>query len=286
VRRLTQAIRSYQNNNENTFKHNLDGEDEIAIAAREFDSMSGRLERQMVEIQRTHDLIRQSEQRWKLALEGVGDGVWDWNIETNEAEFSVNWKGMLGFENDEFENTFERWAEHLHPEDLPIAKQKLDDYLAGRAKSYRVEFRMRCKDGSWKWILSRGFVISRNRDLNPSRMIGTHTDISAQKEIEFKIQQGSDQLIDMLNLSPVAVRITDSNRRVLYANTAYRELIEIQGTLDNIDPWDYYTNKNDYREILDEIERGKQVRNKLLQISVYDRGDKWVLASYARIEHS
>jgi diguanylate cyclase (GGDEF)-like protein/PAS domain S-box-containing protein len=89
----------------------------------------------------------------------------------------------------------------------------------------------------------------------------------------------------MLNLSPVAVRITDSNRRVLYANTAYRELIEIQGTLDNIDPWDYYTNKNDYREILDEIERGKQVRNKLLQISVYDRGDKWVLASYARIEH-
>ncbi|HIJ80144.1 MAG TPA: PAS domain S-box protein [Desulfuromonadales bacterium] len=141
------------------------------------------------------EALKDSESRWNFALEGAGDGVWDWNILTGDAFYSVRFKEILGFAENEIGNTSEEWLKRIHPDDSPRAMAALQPYLDGRAGSARIEFRMLCKDGSWKWILSRGMVVSRDSDGKPLRMIGTNTDITERKKIEevqsYLLQMGS-----------------------------------------------------------------------------------------------
>src|SRR5665647_2742464 len=131
--------------------------------------------------------LRESEERWKFALEGAGDGVWDWNPQTDEALFSKQWVEMVGYAEHEFPDTGTAWVEHLHPDDKDRVLSAIHEYFAGKP-FYLVEFRMRCKDGSWKWILARGKLVSRDADGNPLRMIGTHTDITERKAAEETIK--------------------------------------------------------------------------------------------------
>ena len=144
-----------------------------------------------------------SEHRWKFALEGAGDGVWDWNPQTDEAFFSKRWKGMLGYSEDEFFNTGEAWADHLHPDDKQRVFDVLNNYLLRAQGDYSVEFRMRCKDDSWKWILGRGKIVAFDDAGKPIRMIGTHTDITNQKNNEERIQKLAfyDSLTGLANRS-------------------------------------------------------------------------------------
>ncbi len=126
--------------------------------------------------------LREAEERWKFAMEeGAGDGMWDWNPQTDQAVFSKRWKGMLGYAENEFPDTGAAWKEHLYPDDKDRVLAAVQEYFASDRAFYVIEFRMRCKDGSWKWLLARGKLISRDGDGNPSRMIGTHTDITERK---------------------------------------------------------------------------------------------------------
>lgn len=128
----------------------------------------------------THQL-RESEFRWKYALEGAGDGVWDWNNLTNEVQYSKRWKAMLGYSDEDIKNTMSEWERLLHPDDAPHVQAALDAYGSGAQPNYSVQFRMRCKDGSWKWILARAMAVSRDSAGHPLRTIGTHTDITRTK---------------------------------------------------------------------------------------------------------
>lgn len=123
-----------------------------------------------------------SETRWMYALEGAGDGVWDWNLQTNEQYYSKQWKSMLGYGEKDIKNTLKEWEERVHPEDLSTCRDAIDNYLKGDTPQYQHEYRIRCKDGSYKWVLSRGKVIERSEDGQPLRMIGTHTDITERRE--------------------------------------------------------------------------------------------------------
>lgn len=134
--------------------------------------------RDITEKKLAEEELKISEQRWKFALEGAGDGVWDWNPTTNEVVFSRQWKTMIGYEEDEIRNDFVEWKERVHPDDLPAAMAATMAHLEGRTPGYTSEFRMRCKDGSWKWIRSRGMVTSRDSQGRPLRVIGTHKDIT------------------------------------------------------------------------------------------------------------
>ncbi len=133
------------------------------------------------------DQLRDSEERWKFALDGAGDGVWDWNPQTDKCFFSKRWKEMLGYAENEFVGTGTAWVENLHPDDKDRALTNLQEYLAGALPTYVVEFRMGCKDGSWKWILARAKLIGSDGDGNPSRLIGTHTDITERKRSQDEI---------------------------------------------------------------------------------------------------
>ncbi|ANE55338.1 hypothetical protein AYM39_09225 [Methylomonas sp. DH-1] len=132
--------------------------------------------------------LAESEFRWKFAIEGSGDGVWDWNLVTNQVNFSRRYKEMLGYSDRDICGFKQEWVDRLHPDDRANVAAVLEEYLAGKTPVYAVEFRMRCKDGSYKYILARGMVVNRDGAGNALRMIGTHTDISERKQLEQKLQ--------------------------------------------------------------------------------------------------
>ncbi|MBX7210217.1 MAG: PAS domain S-box protein [Verrucomicrobiaceae bacterium] len=127
------------------------------------------------------EALRESEARWKFASESIGDGVWDWDLRSGKVVFSRQWKRMIGYEEDEISDDFEEWRTRVHRDDLPAAEAAVKAYSEGRTPAYAAEFRMRCKDGTWKWIQARGLATSRDGAGRPLRIIGRHTDISARK---------------------------------------------------------------------------------------------------------
>ena len=132
----------------------------------------------------SREALQESEFRWKFALEGAGDGVWDWNLATDDVVFSMRCKNMLGYAEHEMGNTFDAWKQMLHPDDKAHVIAEMDAYLAGLAPLYISEFRLRCKNGSWKWVLGRGTVLARDASGAALRMIGTHADITGRKQAE------------------------------------------------------------------------------------------------------
>jgi PAS domain S-box-containing protein len=154
----------------------------------------------------TKEALRRSEQRWQFALEGSSSGVWDWNMISNEVFYSSQWKSIIGYEDHEIPNTYEAWASRVHNEDIDRCHKDLEMHFSGVSQDYVNEHRLLCKDGNYKWILSRGKVIEWTEDKKPVRIMGTHTDISWQKEKE-------DELGRTLDI------ISEQNKRLL--NFAY-----------------------------------------------------------------
>ncbi len=144
--------------------------------------------------------LRESEFLWKFAIEGAGDGVWDWNLQTNQIVYSRLWKEMLGYSQDEIEPTYQEWLDRLHPDDQLYVTEVLQANLNGKTKIYVAEHRLRCKDKSYKWILSRGMVVDYTEEGTPLRMIGTHTDISKRKHQEQQDKEHLNQLAHVTRL--------------------------------------------------------------------------------------
>ncbi|MBI3131857.1 MAG: PAS domain S-box protein [Acidobacteria bacterium] len=137
----------------------------------------------LTERKAVEEALRHSEERWSLALQANNDGIWDWNVLTNEAWFSPRYFSMLGYEPGELPGTMDTWTQLCHPEDLPGAMSQVQAYIAGRSSTYQLTFRMRHKDGSWRWILSRG-VGKAGAEGRMVRIVGSHHDITLQREAE------------------------------------------------------------------------------------------------------
>jgi hypothetical protein len=128
--------------------------------------------------------LKQTEERFSFAVEGAGDGVWDWDMRSNTMRFSRLYMEMLGYTENELPHHADTWVNSVHDDDMERVQQNLQDYLNGRHSIYAVELRLRCKYGDYKWILRRGTVVSRDDAGKPVRMIGIHSDISQRKEAE------------------------------------------------------------------------------------------------------
>jgi PAS domain S-box-containing protein len=144
---------------------------------------------------RAERLLRESQQQLQRVIEGSKDGFWDWNIATNHVTFGGRWAAMLGYRVDELDCRYETWENLVHPEDKPRVLKALADYLEGRTESYEAEHRLRAKDGKWKWILTRGRVVSRDTQGKPLFASGTHTDISQRKRVEL-IQASRSKVLE------------------------------------------------------------------------------------------
>ena len=125
-----------------------------------------------------------SEERFSLAMRGANDGLWDWNLETDEVYFSPRWKNMLGYGDKELAGKLDTWAELVHPDDKDWVLEKVQDYIEDRADSFEVEMRMRHKDGHQVIVLSRAFLVRRDFDNKPTRLVGTHVDITERRKSE------------------------------------------------------------------------------------------------------
>jgi PAS domain S-box-containing protein len=158
--------------------------------------------------------LQESEFRWRFALEGAGDSVWDWNIETDQVDFSPRWKQMMGYAANEFGNSSGAWSKHVHPKDKTHAIAERQALVAGRIPVLVSEYRMRCKDGSWRWILSRGIVMSRDGAGRALRAIGTHADITDRKQAE------QAQVQRVVEAAPDPMLLVASDGAIIFANGA------------------------------------------------------------------
>ncbi len=137
----------------------------------------------------TEMALHDSEERLRLALAAASQGLYDLNLDTGEATVSPEYAAMLGYDTADFRESLVSWRQRLHPDDQVRVSSLLEDYLAGRQEIYRVEFRLRTRDGRWKWILSLGQIEQRSADGRPLRMLGTHTDIDALKSAEATLRE-------------------------------------------------------------------------------------------------
>ncbi|NUN63601.1 PAS domain-containing protein [Pseudanabaena biceps] len=132
--------------------------------------------------------LKESEERWQLALDGSNDGIWDWNCKTNQAFYSSRYQTMLGYDDHELAPYGNTWESLIHPDDLERALKSTNDYLSKKTSNYFLEHRLRCKDGSYKWILARAKALF-NKNGVAIRMIGSHTDITERRKYEEELQQ-------------------------------------------------------------------------------------------------
>ena len=165
--------------------------------------------------------LRDSEYRWKFALEGAGDGLWDWDIQAGRTYYSKAWKSMLGFEEGEIGSGLQEWADRLHPDDRAGAAAALDEHLQGRTEVYAHEVRMRNRDGSYRWILGRGVVVARGDQGQPLRMLGTHADISARRAAADAMRQSHELLMRVIDSVPARVFWKGADLRYLGCNAAF-----------------------------------------------------------------
>jgi len=163
--------------------------DEMGQLAQSFDSMAFLLEVRDAARRHAEQALRESEERWQFALEGSGDGVWDWNVETGEVFFSPRWKAMLGYEEKEIGAILDEHDRRLHPDDRQRVYEDLDRHFRGETPFYQNEHRLLCKDGNYKWILDRGKVIQWSEDGRPLRVIGAHSDITERKRAEEEMRE-------------------------------------------------------------------------------------------------
>ena len=179
------------------FLHDLPvaGNDEIG-------DLVGGFNRLLKEVRESNQALQESEYRWKFALEGAGDGLWDWNVADGTVFFSRRWKEMLGYDEHEIGNHVDEWERLVHPDDKAPTLAAVQECLDGKTPHYSSEHRVLCKDGEYKWILDRGMVTSRSNDGKPLRMMGTHSDITSRKQAEFDLRD-----------SEFAARLASENAR-------------------------------------------------------------------------
>ncbi|MGC4097628.1 MAG: PAS domain S-box protein [Nitrospira sp.] len=120
---------------------------------------------------------------WAFVLEGSGIGLWDWNVTTNRVEFSRGWQSLFGYAEDEIGDSLEEWTSRVHPDDRPHATADAHRYDQEVTARCAKEYRMRCKDGSYKWVQERRKILSRYKDGKPLRILGSHTDITEHKQL-------------------------------------------------------------------------------------------------------
>ena len=167
--------------------------------------------------------LRESEALWQFATEGSGDGVWDLNVQTSQVYYSRQSKAMLGYAETEIGDTLQEWDQRVHPEDKAQVYADLQAHLSGQTPLYVNEHRVRRKDDSWLWVLDRGKVMTRTPDGRPLRVVGTHTDISAGKQMEVQMRQWADAFAHCAHGIALGSPATG---RVLTCNPAFARLFE------------------------------------------------------------
>ena len=188
--------------------------------------------RDITETRQAAQALRQSEERWKFALEGAGDGVWDWDIAAEKVFYSRRWKAMLGLDDTEVGDTPREWMDRIHPDDRARVVRECSNYLAGIIPDYQSEYRMRHKDGHDVWILDRGKIVDSGPQGQPRRMVGTHSDVTRQREAEHALRDKRAIELASQAKSEFLSRMSHEIRTPLNAVLGFAQLLKL-AQIDN-----------------------------------------------------
>ncbi|MBN1951506.1 MAG: PAS domain-containing protein [Bacteroidales bacterium] len=139
--------------------------------------------------------LKESEENLTLAIEGAKLGTWDWNIQTGYILINRRWAEIIGYQPEEISPDYRTWKSLIHPDDFPIVESSLEDHFNKTTPYYDAEFRMKHKDGSWKWISSRGMMVETDRDDRPLRAVGIHLDITVTKNMEQQLRNSNEKYL-------------------------------------------------------------------------------------------
>jgi serine/threonine-protein kinase len=197
------------------------------------------------ERKRADEELRKSRERFELAVQGSQDGLWDWDLTTDEVYYSPRYKAMLGYEDHEFPDRSEEWARRIHPDDLDRVRGELRAHFKGRESLSWVEFRMRHKDGSYRWIRSRAFVL-RDPAGRVYRMAGSHEDITDRKRAEEELAHERYLLDSLMDTIPDLIYFKDRQGHYLRVNASLAAMFRLTGqgevlgkTLGDVFPAEY-----------------------------------------------
>ena len=190
----------------------------------EIGALIGSLNRLLAILARREVTLKESEFRWKFAIEGAGDGLWDWNVAEDTIFFNDRWREILGFAQSEVGNGLKAWHERIHPEDRAASRAGLRVCLAGTTPMYVGEHRVLCRDGSYKWMYDRGMVVSRNANGRPLRMIGVMVDMTERKKAEESLRNSFETLHSVLVTTRDGFWRADGQGVLLDVNRTYCEM--------------------------------------------------------------
>lgn len=167
----------------------------------------------ITERKRVEEGLRRSEERFKLAMQGAGVGLWDWDIRTGKVYYSPRWKALFGYAEDEIGDRLEDWIQLLHPDEKEWILKFLEDFLAGTAQNVTAEYRLRHKDGTYRWIDASAIVV-RDENGKACRLVGSHGDITARKQVELALQHTRDRSDLLSRTTSALLRAPDPQKLV------------------------------------------------------------------------
>jgi len=165
--------------------------------------------------------LQKSKERWHFAIEGSNDGIWDWNVITDEVFYSYRWKEMLGYGPDEIEGKLSEWKSRVHSEDMERVEFNLQQHFEKMTPDFASEHRMLCKDGSWKWILDRGKVLEWDAEGKPVRLVGTHTNITERKLAEDRLKESEVQYRQLADSGSALIWTSGIDKLCNYFNSPW-----------------------------------------------------------------
>ena len=200
------------------------------------------------EFKAVESALRKSEERFELAVSGTNDGLWDWNLLTNELYYSPRWKSMLGYEPHELGNDYETWTSLLHPEDAEVAQAKLQNFLESQSTNFDLEYRMRTKHGEYRTIQSKG-NLSRDTNGLPTRLVGTHRDLTERNTAELALRRSEEFLRRAQVIAHVGNWTLNLETQEFDCSEEAARIFELQGRTCSLDEWLQRVHPDDLQRI-------------------------------------
>ncbi|WP_072682314.1 PAS domain-containing protein [Arcobacter sp. LA11] len=237
----------------------------------------------IIKMSKKHEILSQ---RYEYAINGSYDGLWDWDLLTNKVYFSKIWKGMLGYQEHELANSLETWEWLVHPDDFEQARQDIKANHEGKTHYYENIHRLKHKDGYWVWILDRGRTIFE--DGTPIRMVGFHTDITKQKELELTLKQSQKNLEKAEKMANLGHWRLDIKTKKLMVSSSIKDILGLDEK-DKIDVNDLLktlVHDDDKERVLNKylssIKKGKPYR---IEYKIVRKNDKEIRYVDCNVEH-
>jgi PAS domain S-box-containing protein len=220
---------------------------------------------------------------YEFAAEGANDGLWDIDLVNNKAFVSKPLKAMLGYSEEEISNDWKEYETLIHPDDYVMATDALQEYINGKRKIYEVEFRMKHKDGTFRWIYAKGSIMHDEKG-KPNRISGSHTDITKRKKAEEDVRKSERKYKNLFENSLVGMfRVNLQTLQILEANLKALKLFEV-GQEDLPLSFDFFVNESDRDSLLENLKKEGFIENVELHLKRKDESLFWVSFSASYYE--